>query len=238
MKRFIGILALQAKRRFIMAAKYQTAMDNSLQTNIQSEINFDPQIKSTDIHVATEDGVVTLTGFTHNYMEKIAAEKAAKRVYGVKAVANDIEVKLGNLRTDPEVARDIIQAFETNFLIPDKQLKVTVKGGWVTLEGIVEFFYEKNAAEIDVRKIRGVKGLSNKIEVKPTVSPVQVKAKIEEALRRSAEVDARRVTVEAKDSTVKLYGTVRSWAEKQDAEHAAWAAPGVAEVENHLKVMP
>jgi osmotically-inducible protein OsmY len=221
-----------------MTAKYQMAVDNSLRANVQSEIDFVPEIKSTDIHVDAKDGIVTLTGFVHNLPEKLAAEKAAKRVYGVKAVANDIEVKFGTARSDPEIARDIVNALKANVLVPNEQLTVTVKDGWVTLEGKVEWQFQKNSAEADIRKLSGVKGIYDRIEVKPRVSPVQVKAKIEDALRRSAEIDARRVTVEAVDSTVKLFGNVRSWAEKRDAERAAWAAPGVAKVENHIHIIP
>jgi osmotically-inducible protein OsmY len=123
-------------------------------------------------------------------------------------------------------------------LVPDDKITVTVKGGFVTLEGKAEWQYEKNAAESSIRKLTGVKGVINRIQVKPTVSPTQVKTKIEDALRRHAEIDARRISVEAKDSTVKLFGNVRSWAEKQDAERAAWAAPGVANVENHIHIIP
>lgn len=221
-----------------MIAKMASATEKSLRLNVIEEINFDPEITSTDINVAAKDGVITLTGFTHTYQEKYAAEVAAKRVYGVKAVANDIEVKLGTARTDPEIARNILTAFQENSIVPDEKLKVTVKDGWVTLEGKVDWQYHRNAAESVVRKLSGVKGIFDKIEVNPNVSGLQVKAKIEDALRRNAELDARRITVEAKDHTVKLFGNVRSWMEKNEAERAAYAAPGVTKVENYLHITP
>jgi osmotically-inducible protein OsmY len=220
-----------------MIAKLHSITDKELREAVQKELDWEPQITSTDISVAAEDSVVTLTGFVHSYAEKLVAENAAKRIYGVRGVANDIEVKPGLERSDPEIARDAVQALKSAFSVPDDKIKLTVKNGWVTLEGKVEWQYQKNAADSAIRDLGGVKGVNNQIQVKPTVSPTQVKTKIEEAFRRSAEIDARRITVDAHDNKVTLWGNVRSWAEKQEAEQVAWAAPGVSKVENHINVV-
>jgi osmotically-inducible protein OsmY len=221
-----------------MATTRQVRIDEAIREDVLLEFKWDPKIKSNDIAVAVKDGVVTLSGFVSSFWELDAAEKAAKRVYGVRAVADDLEVKLFWQRTDPEIARDAIRVLESHVSIPSDQIKVTVKNGDVRLEGTVDWEYQKNLAQSAVKKLRGVTGVVNKIEVKPQVSPSDVQEKIEEALRRSAELDARRIKVEVDGTEVKLHGTVRSWAERQEAERAAWSAPGTTKVENHIIVNP
>ena len=163
---------------------------------------------------------------------------AAQGVYGVQAVANDIEVKPATEHADPEIARDVVHAMKINVMVPDSGIRAVVNEGFVTLEGAAEWDFQRRSAEACARNVAGVRGVINHIQVKPRVSPGVVSARIEEALRRNAELDARRITVSAADSKVHLYGSVRSAFEREEAERAAWAAPGVAEVIDHISIVP
>jgi len=211
--------------------------DKQVREAVLRQLEWEPEVVSQDISVNAKAGAVTLTGFVHSYTEKVAAEKAAKCVYGVRAVANDIEVK-PMTRTDPEIARDVITAMKLDISVPDDRLKAGIRDAFVTLEGNVEWHYQREAAESCARRVNGVRGVLNKIEVKPKVSTTEVKTKIEDALRRSAEVDAQKITVSAQDGAVTLDGNVRSWSEREAAERAAWAAPGVSRVIDHIAVVP
>lgn len=215
-------------------------LDADIKRDVEDELRWDPTIDATDIGVSVHNGVVTLTGFVHSYPQKLDAERAAKRVAGVAGVANDIDVRLPVIdeRPDPEIAREAVSELKTELPYSSENMKVTVKSGWVTLEGTVEWNFARERAESAVRRVRGVKGVTNSITLKPTVAPNEIRRKIEDAFRRSAEIDASRITVEADGGEVVLRGTVRSWAEREEAEHAAWAAPGVVKVDNRIRISP
>jgi osmotically-inducible protein OsmY len=214
--------------------------DSEIERDVRDELKWDPDLNADDIAVSVKNGVVTLAGFVPSYADKFEAEAAAKRVAGVHAVANDLEVRLPAIdeRPDPDIARDAVAALKAELPISHDRIKVIVKDGWMTLEGAVEWQYQKTTAENVVRRVKGVKGVTNVIAVKPKVEPSELKRKIMEAFKRNAEVDANRITVEASGSEVILKGTVRSWIEREEAERVAWSAPGITKVEDRIVVWP
>jgi osmotically-inducible protein OsmY len=218
-------------------AKISSA-DADLRERVERALDWEPAVTSTNIGVAARDGVVTLTGFVDNYAEKMAAERTVKRTYGVKAIANDVQVKPLLKVTDSEIAAKAVIALQSRVDVPAEHIKVMVKEGWITLEGDVDWYYQKKAAGLAVKFLLGVKGVTNVIQVRPHVSSIDVRNKIEEALKRNAEVDARRISVTSSDGSVTLWGNVRSWMEKDEAETAAWAAPGVTQVQNNISIVP
>ncbi len=214
--------------------------DIDIKRDVEEELRLNPDLDATDIAVAVKSGVVTLSGFVRSYSQRWEAERTVKRVSGVVGVANDIDVRLPvfNQRSDPEVARDAVSAIQVELPYSSEHIRVIVRDGWLTLEGQVEWNYARERAENAVRRVRGVKGITNLIQVSPRVPPVEIKRKIEDAFRRSAEIDAHRVTVETDGGTVTLRGTVRSWAERQEAERVAWQVAGISRVENLIAVSP
>ena len=214
--------------------------DSEIERDVREELEWDPDLDASDIAVSVRQGVVTLAGYVKSFTDKYEAEAAAKRVGGVAGVANDLEVRMPSVdeRPDPDIARDAVAAIKSQLPISSEHIQVVVKNGWVTLEGHVEWQYQKNTAETAVRRLKGVRGVINNIVLKPQVEPADVKRKIQSAIKRLAEVDASRITVDANGSEVVLKGTVRSWAEREEAERAAWSAPGVTKVEDRIVVSP
>jgi osmotically-inducible protein OsmY len=214
--------------------------DRDLQEHVQKALDWEPSVDSAGIGVSVENGVVTLRGDVKSYWEKAAAERVALRVYGVKAVANDMNVRLGDdqKKTDTDIAQAVVSALRWNTVVPEEKISVSVSEGWVTLKGKVDWEYQRAAAAHAVRDLTGVRGVTNIIALEPHISVSDVKSKIEAALKRSAEVDARRINVGVTDGKVILSGNVHSWFERDEARRAAWAAPGVKEVDDLITIMP
>lgn len=211
--------------------------DTQIQQDVLNEIKWDPSITASEVSVTANDGVVTLRGSVPHYFEKSSAENAAQRVSGVRAVADEIEVNMmGSYeRSDEQIAEAALSALEWSYLAP-KDIKVTVEKGWITLKGETEWDYQRTAAKDAVSQLMGVCGVSNYISIKSKILPSDIKRRIEEALKRSAETEGQKITVFVEGDKVTLTGNVHSFAELEDARHAAWMAPGIMSVENNLKI--
>jgi osmotically-inducible protein OsmY len=221
-----------------MATITEIRTDAQIQADVLAEMKYEPRVLPNEIGVVVKDGIVTLTGWVDSYTKRWAAEEAAMRVRGVKAVANEIEVRLApsSERTDADLAAAAARALEWDAFLPPGAVQATVSKGWVALKGEVEWQYQRQDAERVVRRLTGVRGVTNLITVRARVTPSEIKKKIEDALLRTAETDAQRITVEVDGSKVILKGTVRSWVEKEEAARQAWAAPGITTVDNRITI--
>jgi len=212
--------------------------DAELQKAVQEELSFEPSIVATDIGVTVKNGIVTLFGTVPEFKSKWAAERAAETVTGIRALAKDLTVRLPgeSHRSDAEIAEAALRALLWDVHVPEKRLAVEVENGFVTLKGEVNWYFQRTAAEQNVRKLTGVVGVSNLIAIKPSITAKAVRAKIESALQRRAVKDARKVSVDVDGGEVTLRGEVHSWAEREDAELAAWATEGVWHVNDEIRV--
>jgi osmotically-inducible protein OsmY len=212
--------------------------DEELKVDVLAELEFDPSVKVSDIGVLVKHGTVTLNGYATSYGERFAAVRSAKRVAGVKGIADDIEVKLADSsrRTDGDIAAAAIDQINWNSTIPKGVAQVTVRDGWITLQGEFEGWHEKNAVESAVQHLTGVKGVTNLITLKSTVAPVDLESIIKAALERNVVLDADKIQVEVSGSSVTLLGKVRNYTEREEAERTAWRAAGVYSVDNQLEV--
>ncbi len=212
--------------------------DMDIQKDVVAALKWEPSLRDDDIAVGVRDGVVTLAGFVDSYADKLTAERVASKVKGVKALANDLAVKLpsSSTRPDPDLAHAAVDALKWSVAVPQDRIQVKVKNGWLVLEGEVDWYYQKEAAQRAVRDLTGISGVSNLITVRARPTPTDVKQRIRQALQRGAQFDAERISVEIQGNRAILRGTVRSYAEMKDAERAARDAPGVTEVENDLTI--
>lgn len=212
--------------------------DQQLQQDVMDELKWDPILNASEIGVSVKHGVVTLNGYVNSYSKKIAAENAAKRVKGVSAVAEDIEVRLGltNERNDTQIAEAALDALKWNSNIPHEQIQIKVENGWITLEGEAEWQYQKDAAANAVRDITGVRGISNLIMLTPKIDATVIEKNIRRALQRSADIEANNIDIKTIGNKVILKGKARSWAERNEIERATWSSPGVTEIEDDLLI--
>jgi osmotically-inducible protein OsmY len=212
--------------------------DKELQRDVLDELAWEPSVDAAEIGVSVENGVVVLNGVVKSLNQKWTAERVAQRVDGVRAVTDELVVKLpgDSQYSDADIAQAAVNALDWNASVPRDRIKVLVEHGLVTLQGTVEYHFQKDAAETAVRNLKGVKGVSNTVAIKPRPSAGDVIQAIKRALHRAAQVDAERISVEAREGKVILRGSVRTWAEREDAERAAWAAPGVSDVQNDIRI--
>ena len=212
--------------------------DKTLRQTVMDELEWDPSFNAQHIGVAVEEGVVTLTGHVGSYIERLAAEKAVKRVKGVRAIAEEIEVRFPSDKktSDDQIARRALDVIAWDSTIPKDKIQIKVQNGFVTLSGEVDWFYQRDDAEAAVRKLTGVKGLSNEVKVKPQVRGTDIKQRIETALKRNAEVEADAIKVTVQEGRVILDGKVKAWYERELAERTAWSAPGVISVEDRISI--
>lgn len=214
---------------------YFNKTDTEVKQDVLNELMWDPSVSAGQVKVTAKNGVVSLTGSVPHYIEKLAAERAARRVGGVRGVADELEVKGALDKTDEEIATAALNALRWNYSVPN-DIKVTVSEGWVDLDGEAEWDYQRNSAQYAVSELLGVRGVSNRIKLKSALLPSDIKTRIEEALKRSAEAEGRKINVAVKDDRVILSGNVHSISESEDVRLAAWKAPGVRFVENNLTI--